>query len=113
MTRTSARRGSQRSMFSGLRSQWIILLDCSRHKQASIWRAKRRMSWSENPEKFLIRILLMDQHNVVEYRCLLMESLLIANDLDSTQSAELVVDAPHYLSETSFTKHINHLVAVS
>ncbi|KAG9679819.1 hypothetical protein KCU87_g5, partial [Aureobasidium melanogenum] len=53
----------------------------------------------------------MDQHNVVEYRCLLMESLLIANDLDSTQSAELVVDAPHYLSETSFTKHINHLVA--
>ncbi|KAG9679818.1 hypothetical protein KCU87_g4, partial [Aureobasidium melanogenum] len=51
MTRTSARRGSQRSMFSGLRSQWIILLDCSRHKQASIWRAKRRMSWSENPEK--------------------------------------------------------------
>jgi hypothetical protein len=51
--------------------------------------------------------------NVDFNQSLLMESLLIANNLYSAKSAELVVNTPHNLTETSLSKYIDDFVAVS
>ena len=41
-----------------------------------------------------------------------MEPLLIQNDLDRNNTAFLVIDTPHDLTETALTEQINNLVAV-
>jgi hypothetical protein len=43
---------------------------------------------------------------------LLVESLLVANDLDSHKSAGLVVDTAHHLSEATLTEKVNNLISV-
>ena len=72
MTRTSALRASQSRMFSGLRSQWMMRLLCSRTRHARSWREKRRIKGSGKPVKLCARMSsyrLMERQGVTMQRC--------------------------------------------
>lgn len=50
--------------------------------------------------------------NIDFYKSLLMEALLVADNLDSDQLSELVVNASQYLSKTTLSEDVYNLVAV-
>ena len=50
--------------------------------------------------------------NVHLHQCLLMETLLVADDLDGHKRSGLVIHATHNLTKAAFTQHINHLIPI-